>query len=231
VRFEPLGDRAVLVVLGDGISEATHRRVRTACERLAVAKIEGVIEWVPAYTSLAVHYDPARVSADSPFVYEHVVRQLEAALAGGGEGSSAPGRRIDIPVCYEGELAPDLEDVAALHGMPPAEVISIHSSAEYLVYMLGFMPGFAYMGGLDERVATPRRSSPRTAVPAGTVGIGGSQTGVYPLVSPGGWNLIGRTPVAMFRPDAADPVLLHAGDRVRFRPISRAEFDGLREDA
>ncbi len=134
-------------------------------------------------------------------------------------------RRVEIPVCYGGELGPDLDDVARTHGLAPEEVIRLHADADYLVYMIGFMPGFAYLGGLPERIATPRRKTPRTAVPAGTVGIGGRQTGVYPLVSPGGWNLIGRTPVKIFDIKRDEPTLLSTGDRVRFRPISRSEFD------
>jgi len=140
------------------------------------------------------------------------------------EALDAP-RVVEIPVCYGGDLGPDLDDVARMHELSPDEVVRLHSAAEYLVYMIGFMPGFAYLGGLPERIATPRRKTPRTAVPAGTVGIGGRQTGVYPLVSPGGWNLIGRTPVKIFDIARAEPTLLGTGDRVRFRPMTRAEFD------
>jgi inhibitor of KinA len=140
-------------------------------------------------------------------------------------------RLVEIPVCYGGELGPDLDDVARAHGLTPDEVVALHTEAEYLVYMIGFMPGFAYLGGLPAQIATPRRKTPRTAVPAGTVGIGGQQTGVYPLVSPGGWNLIGRTPVKIFDITRAEPTLLLTGDRVRFRAILRAEFDEATEGA
>ena len=131
-----------------------------------------------------------------------------------------PPRIVEIPVCYGGDLGPDLDDVAARHETTPDEVVRIHSGADYLVYMVGFMPGFAYLGGLPDEIATPRRSSPRTAVPAGAVGIGGQQTGVYPLESPGGWNLIGRTPLRIFDLSRETPSLLATGDRVRFCPIS-----------
>lgn len=131
----------------------------------------------------------------------------------------------EIPVCYGGELGPDLPEVAAAHGLSEEEVVEIHASADYLVYMLGFAPGFAYLGGLPKRIATPRRRTPRLSIPAGTVGIAGDQTGVYPIATPGGWQLIGRTPDPLFLPDAMPPALLRAGDIVRFRPISRAEFD------
>jgi inhibitor of KinA len=140
-----------------------------------------------------------------------------------------PPRTVEIPVCYGGDLGPDIDDVARQHGMSAQDVIDIHASGDYLVYMVGFMPGFAYLGGLSSRIATPRRQTPRTAVPAGSVGIGGEQTGVYPLVSPGGWNLIGRTPLRIFDIDRTDAALLATGDRVRFRPISNGEFKAWAE--
>jgi inhibitor of KinA len=181
---------------------------------------------VPAFVSIVVHYDPlvaAREENGRP--YERVVNFLRERLTGlAVEALDAP-RLVEIPVCYGGDLGPDLDDVARMHELSPDEVVRLHSAAEYLVYMIGFMPGFAYLGGLPERIATPRRKTPRTAVPAGTVGIGGRQTGVYPLVSPGGWNLIGRTPVKIFDIARSEPTLLGTGDRVRFRPMTRAEFD------
>jgi inhibitor of KinA len=167
------------------------------------------------------------VGTDNP--YERIVEELKEILTVVRAESLPAPRVVEIPVCYGGELGPDLEDVAAKHGISPDEVVSIHSSGDYLVYMVGFMPGFAYLGGLSERIATPRRSSPRTAVPAGAVGIGGQQTGVYPMVSPGGWNLIGRSPRKIFDIARDEPSLLAAGDRVRFRPISRADFDAWHE--
>ena len=136
-----------------------------------------------------------------------------------------PPRLVEIPVCYGGELGPDLDDVARQHQITAQDVIDLHSGAVYLVYMVGFMPGFAYMGGLPAQLATPRRATPRTAVPAGTVGIGGSQTGVYPLESPGGWNLIGRTPVKVFEIAREPATLLTTGDRARFVPISARDFE------
>jgi inhibitor of KinA len=149
---------------------------------------------------------------------------LEAACADLAHAHLPPPRIVEIPVCYGGAFGPDLDDVAERHGLGSDDVVAIHTSGEYLVYMVGFMPGFAYLGGLDERIATPRRRSPRTAVPAGTVGIGGQQTGVYPLVSPGGWNLIGRTPLRIFDPARDEPTLLATGDRVRFRAIPLDEY-------
>lgn len=230
-RFAPLGDSAIMVTLGDAIDEATHRVVRAATARIDASEIVGVVDQVPAFTSIAVHYDPAIVAgrARAAEPYEFVRAQLEALLAELSVEELPAPRTVEIPVCYGGELGPDLDEVARLHELTADDVISIHTSGNYLVYMIGFMPGFAYLGGLSARIATPRRNTPRTAVPAGTVGIGGSQTGVYPLVSPGGWNLIGRTPRAIFDVRRSEPTLLSTGDRVRFRAITLDEFNAWRE--
>jgi inhibitor of KinA len=231
MHLGPLGDHAILVTLGDTIDEATHRRVRAAVSALDAARLPGVIDLVPAFASVAVHYDPARVGAPAAdgTPYDTLARRVEELLGDLAHEALPPARLVEIPVCYGGELGPDLDDVAQRHAMAADEVIRVHTGPTYLVYMVGFMPGFAYLGGLSDRIATPRRSSPRAAVPAGTVGIGGSQTGVYPLVSPGGWNLIGRTPRRIFDIAREDPALLGTGDRVRFRAITREEFDDWRE--
>ena len=220
-----------MVTLGDSIDEATHRLVRAATARIDRHTLRGIVDQVPAFTSIAVHYDPAVVAEQSGTAgpYDFVRDALDRLLADvAAEDLPAP-RTVEIPVCYGGDLGPDLDEVARSHDLTPDDVISIHTSGNYLVYMIGFMPGFAYLGGLPERIATPRRKTPRTAVPAGTVGIGGSQTGVYPLVSPGGWNLIGRTPRAIFDIRRDEPTLLSTGDRVRFRALTLAEFEAWRE--
>ena len=227
--FSPLGDHAVTVTVGDSIDETTHRRVRAISAALDAREIAGIVDQVPAFASLVVHYEPERVggdAAESP--YQRLVDMLTQVLAHVGDETLPAPRTTEIPVCYGGDLGPDLEDVARQHAMTPRDVIDIHTAGDYLVYMVGFMPGFAYLGGLDERLVTPRRTSPRTAVPAGTVGIGGQQTGVYPLVSPGGWNLIGQTPLRIFDVNRDEPALLATGDRVRFRAISVAEFTAWR---
>lgn len=238
MHFSPLGDQAVTITVGNSIDEATHRRVRAVVARLDEARAlsDVVIDVVPAFVSVAVHYDPSRVRTDGaprdvPYEapYEAFVATLAELLANVESEALPPARTIEIPVCYGGDLGPDLGDVAARHGLTEDEVVRIHTEGQYLVYMVGFMPGFAYLGGLSERIATPRRSSPRKAVPAGAVGIGGQQTGVYPMVSPGGWNLIGRTPRAIFDITRAEPSLLATGDRVRFRPMSRDAFDRWHE--
>jgi inhibitor of KinA len=223
--FSALGDRAVLITLGESIDEATHRRVRAVTARIDAALPRGFVDRVPAFASVVVHYEPLLVATDagqSPHdTFVAVLRELLAHLR---DDALPTPRTVDIPVCYGGELGPDLEDLARQHGIEPQEAVDIHVAGDYLVYMVGFMPGFAYLGGLSSTIATPRRPTPRTAVPAGSVGIGGEQTGVYPLVSPGGWNLIGRTPVRVFDIDRTEPALLVTGDHVRFHPISIDEF-------
>ena len=225
MRFSPLGDRAVLITLGDSIDEATHRRVRAVTARIDAAPPLGFVDRVPAFASVAVHYEPMLLDGgDDRSPHEIFVTTLQHLLADVRDDALPPPRTIDIPVCYGGELGPDLDDVARQHEIDAREVIDIHAAGDYLVYMVGFMPGFAYLGGLSSRIATPRRQTPRTAVPAGSVGIGGEQTGVYPLTSPGGWNLIGRTPLRIFDIARDEPALLVTGDRVRFRPLSIDEF-------
>jgi len=225
LRYAPLGDHAIVITVGDAIDEATHRLVRAVSARLDETHIPGLVDQVPAFASVVAHYDPAAVAGDAHRVpYDRMVEALETAFAGLEHQRPQPARLVEIPVCYGGELGPDLTEVAERTGLAPNEVVAIHTAGDYLVYMVGFMPGFAYLGGLDARIATPRRQSPRTAVPAGTVGIGGQQTGVYPLVSPGGWNLIGRTPLRVFDMSRDEPALLAAGDRVRFRAITLEEF-------
>jgi inhibitor of KinA len=214
-----------MITVGDSIDEATHRHVRAIDATLEKARISGATDRVSAFASVAVHYDPMRVPGDpATLPYDRIVEALQQALAHIAETPIAAPRTVELPVCYGGELGPDLEEVARLHDLTQDQVIEIHAAGDYLVYMIGFMPGFAYLGGLDPQLATPRRGSPRMAVPAGTVGIGGDQTGVYPLVSPGGWNLIGRTPLKLFDIGRDEPTLLAAGERVRFRPISLNEF-------
>jgi inhibitor of KinA len=226
VRISPLGDTALLVHLGSTIDEATHRRVRAVHARLASRRIPGLIELVPAYASVAVHYDPERVAAAAPSSespYHHLVALLSAALEDLREDEMTTPRTVEIPVCYGGVHGPDLEEVAHQHRLSPLDVVELHARGTYVVYMLGFAPGFAYLGGLPPELATPRRADPRTAVPAGSVGIGGSQTGVYPLTLPGGWQLIGRTPLRLFDPARTPPSLLDVGDRVRFRALAPDE--------
>lgn len=218
MRIEPLGDCAALVRFGDRIDEALHRLVRAACARLEAQPVPGTVELVPAFTTVAVSYDPARVGTPSP--YGTVAAALAARLAELEADEAPAGRTVEVPVHYGGSAGPDLELVAARAGLAPEEVVRLHAAGDYLVHMIGFAPGFPYLGGLDPRLHCPRRDAPRTVVPAGSVGIGGSQTGIYPVESPGGWQLIGWTPLVLFDPTRDPPALLRAGDRVRFVPLA-----------
>jgi inhibitor of KinA len=228
MHISPLGDRAVVIQLGSSIDEATHQRVRAVCARLDERPITGMVEYVPAYASVVMHYDPTGLplehSAPHSTPYSRVLAALQTTLDSLLEETPPPNPIVEIPVCYGGEFGPDLDDVARLHGLSAGEVIQLHVDGDYLVYMIGFLPGFPYLGGLSERIATPRRSTPRSLVPPGSVGIGGRQTGVYPIPAPGGWHLIGRTPISLFLPDQNPPTLLRVGDRVRFHSISADEF-------
>ena len=222
-----LGDTALRIELGDTIDEPTHRRVQTALQAIEAARLPGVSEVTSAYTTVTLFYDPQRtVDAGAPA--DGIAVWLEArvreALARAPKADNAKTRTVEIPVCYGGDFGPDLGVVAAQAKISADDVIKRHSRAEYFVHLVGFAPGFAYLGGLPKELATPRRATPRTTVPAGSLGIGGAQTGIYPLVTPGGWNLIGRTPLRMFRPEQNPPTLLSAGDRVKFRAITREEF-------
>ena len=221
-QFFPAGDLALVVELGDAISPEINRRVRSLTDALEEGSIPGVFDFLPTYRSVLVYYDPLK--ATSGEVRDSIERLLESA-----EVTDTGARHIvHIPTLYGGDMGPDIAFVAQHNGIDEREVVHIHSGADYLVYMMGFSPGFAYLGGLDERLATPRLQSPRTEIPAGAVGIAETQTGVYPMASPGGWQLIGRTPLKLFDPARERPVLLSAGDYVRFVPInSRQEYDDI----
>lgn len=221
-------DRTLRVALGDAISPESHARVRAVYEALRGAQIAGLIDVTPAYTTIQLMFDAAALGSPGAPDPEPVVRGVVERSLAAGIGSQAHGHLAEIPVCYEGEdFAPDLAAVASLHGLTTRDVVERHSGAEYSVQFLGFSPGFAYLAGLPAELATPRLDSPRARVPAGSVGIAGSQTGVYPQSTPGGWRLVGRTPIALFDPQRLPPSLLVIGERVRFRPISREQFDEL----
>ncbi|WP_047150712.1 5-oxoprolinase subunit PxpB [Aneurinibacillus tyrosinisolvens] len=226
MNLYPLGDSAVVIELGKEINEQIHHKVRVLSAYLDEHPFPGMVEYVPAFTTVTVFYDPVQFGS-SP--YRHVCTVIKNFAAGLSRIPEEEPRIVEIPVCYGGEFGPDLEFVADHNGLTPEEVISIHSSGDYLVYMVGFAPGFPYLGGMPGKIATPRRSSPRLSIPAGTVGIGGTQTGVYPIETPGGWQLIGRTPLPLFRSNENPPALLQAGDRIRFRPISRQEYAEQKE--
>lgn len=217
-RISPCGDSALMLELGDCVSETVHRRVKGMEQAIRRAALPGVLELVPTYTMVCVHYDPCVLSYAALEAQLRRISPLEM-------DASHTGRLVMIPVCYGGEYGPDLETVAKHSGLTPEEVIARHTAPEYLVYMLGFLPGFAYLGGLDEAIACPRLETPRTRIPAGSVGIAGMQTGIYPLASPGGWQLIGRTPESLFSlAEGQESFLLHSGDRVKFQAILPEQF-------
>ena len=221
MKFLNCGETALTVQFSDEISEEINRRIRFVSSAVSSGKIKGVKECVPTFVSLTVYYDPFLISLKK---LKSKIEEINSRYVG-EEGEKK--RVFIIPVCYEGEFAPDLKDVAEHAGMSEDEVIRIHTGTDYLIYMLGFLPGFPYLGGLDERIHTPRLSSPRTRIPAGAVGIGGEQTGIYPLASPGGWRLIGQTPIKPYDPERAEPILYKAGDYIRFKPVSRKEYDEI----
>lgn len=216
--ISPLGDCGLLVELGSGIDPAVNRRVQRLHRLILREKLWGVVESVPAYASLLVVYDPLRAAPEA------LKRQLWGlcALEDDGIVEAAP-KVLEIPVVYGGEGGPDLDGVAAFHGLSPEEVVRLHSATVYRVYMIGFTPGFPYMGELPGALDTPRRETPRTRIPKGSVAIAQRQTGIYPVVSPGGWQVIGHTPVELFDPRATCPSLLTMGDEVRFKPVSARE--------
>jgi len=228
----PLGDSAITIELGNCINEQFNIKTIAIQDWLQARPFPGRLDVIAAYSSVTVFYDPAGAFlagvGGSKGVYawlEGLLRQAwEEALP--GSATVDPKRHLEIPVCYEGEYAPDLEAVATQKGLSPDEVIRLHTREAYRVYMVGFLPGFPYLGRLDDRLGIARKPQPR-AVPAGGVGIAGMQTGIYPLNSPGGWWIIGRTPVRLFDAGANPPVLLRAGDQVRFRSIPAAEFRHL----
>lgn len=214
--LEALGDRALLVRFGDRIDPRLNDEVHALAARLREAALPGVVDLVPAYASLALHYEAASWADGPGSPFEALCAALAPLLEGGGCAPAAVARQVTIPVRYGGEFGEDLAEVAALTGMDPQEVIARHAAGRYRVHMLGFTPGFAYLGGLDPALAVPRRATPRLRVPAGSVGLAGIQTGIYPCESPGGWRLIGRTSRTLFDPSAAEPCLLQPGDEVRF---------------
>jgi inhibitor of KinA len=239
MEIVPLGDSALIVRVRERFEDApdqTLNEVLRTFRRLQDAAIPGVIELAPAYTTVAVFFDPIVVANAAPKVDQALdwlmerVREVVAADANRGRrvrSTRRDARSIEIPVCYDPEFALDLDHVASQAKLTPKKVVDLHSGPEYRVSCIGFVPGFPFLAGLPKELATPRRPTPRKEIPAGSVGIGGAQTGIYPLRSPGGWNLIGRTPLHLFDPEKTPPAFLRAGDRVRFRAITREEFEAL----
>lgn len=218
IRILTAGDSALLIEFGKEINPETNRKITAIVQLMREQHIEGIVDVLPAFCSLLINYDPRVLS------YEELKERMENLLKMETKTETTRKRIFEIPVCYGGEYGPDIDNIAEHAGLSVNEVIKIHSSKDYLIYMLGFLPGFTYLGGLDERIHTPRLASPRLTIRAGSVGIGGSQTGIYPLDSPGGWQLMGLTPVRTYDPERQTPILVEAGDYIRFIPIDEEEF-------
>lgn len=220
----PLGDDALTIDFGAIISSAVNDKVHRLADYINHHKFAGFVETVPAYASLTIFYNISKVRKafeNGKTSFENVKDLVEKAINQTADNTKSEPRTVEIPVCYDAEFAPDIEFVAALNNLSASEVITLHIKTTYRVFMIGFLPGFPYLGEVDERIAAPRKSEPRLRVAKGSVGIAGRQTGIYPLESPGGWQIIGRTPLELFNPQADAPTLLQSGDLVRFKAIDK----------
>lgn len=222
IRVTAEGDSSLLVEFEQKISPEVNRRIAAVVKLIRQQQIEGIVDMIPTYCSLLISYNPLVIS------YREIHERISSIARMDTKVESVRKRIFEIPVLYGGEGGPDLPAIASHAGLSEEEVIAIHSGRDYLIYMLGFLPGFTYLGGLDERIHTPRLPNPRVRIPAGSVGIGGSQTGIYPVDSPGGWQLMGITPVRTYDPGREKPILVEAGDYIRFRPVSAPEYEEIR---
>jgi len=222
--FRIAGDHGLLVEYGDEIDFEVNTKVRTMAIIMKQHTPKGVIETIPTYRSLLLVYDPSITNLAK---LQKELEKLEKRLE---EIQIPPPDTVEIPVCYGGEFGPDIEFVAETHNLSVKEVIKLHSEPEYLIYMVGFSPGFPFLGGLSEKLHTPRLETPRTFVPKGSVGIANNQTGIYPVSSPGGWQLIGRSPIKLFAPERPNPFLYQAGDHIKFKPITLEEYSRLAKE-
>lgn len=217
-KILPLGEDCALVSLGNVISEEVNRRAVAISASIAASPFDGFIECAPAYSSVAVYFEPRKIKGTEATPFENVKRRLSKVVNGAGPVPETGSRAHEIPVIFGGDDGPDLEEVADRAGIDEGELIRIFLERSYRVYMIGFLPGFPYLGTVDDRIAVSRRDTPRTRVPAGSVGIAGRQTGIYPFDSPGGWQIIGRTPLTIFDTGSDRPAMFRAGDSVRFVP-------------
>ena len=222
VRFLFSGDSALVIEFGNEISVDINKKIRKMMDDIKKENIDGIVELVPTYCSLLINYDVLKID------YSTLVEKLKTFLNNNLE--TAEGEEVtlvEIPTLYNDEFGPDLSYVAEYNKLSKEEVIKIHTGTDYLVYMLGFMPGFTYLGGMSEKIATPRLESPRLQIYPGSVGIAGKQTGMYPSMSPGGWRIIGRTPLKLYNPDSDTPVYISSGDYVRYVSISEEEYNDI----
>jgi KipI family sensor histidine kinase inhibitor len=220
-KYFPLGDSSFIVKVGNDITPETNRKIRDFVSAIDNANIKGIIELIPAYNEIQVCYNPKEIS------YTELLEKLRDLENKTTKSKKVKTKLIYVPVCYEKEFAIDISVVAKTNNITVQEVIKIHTDSEYLVYMLGFTPGFCYLGGMNKKIATPRKENPRNKIEAGAVGIAGNQTGIYPIDSPGGWQIIGKTPLKLFDPKRKPEFLVEAGNYLKFYSISRTEFDKI----
>lgn len=224
IKFLTAGDSAIVMEFGNTIEKEINAKISAVVENLKEKKIDGILDILPTYRSILINYDPVKIS------YGEMVEILKGLGKSNKDNKSDKVRLIEIPTLYGKEYGPDIEFVAENANLSVDDVIKIHAGKDYLVYMMGFMPGFTYLGGLDERIATPRLKSPRLKIEPGSVGIAANQTGMYPLESPGGWQLIGRTPLKLYDDTKEPPVFIQAGDYIRYIPITKEEYDKIEEE-
>jgi inhibitor of KinA len=221
LQYIPSGDSAFTIKAGNEISEEINRTIRKLLVRIEQENIDGIVDFIPSYNELMVGYDPSIIG------YQKLLAKIQSFESNIDSIELPVPSIIHIPVFYGGDFGPDLREVANHNGISEDEVILIHTSSNYLVYMLGFTPGFCYLGGMNQRIATPRKQTPRLKTPAGAVGIADKQTGIYPIESPGGWQLIGQTPLKLFNPTENPEFLISVGDYVKFKPINKTEYDAI----
>lgn len=224
IKYLKAGDKALVMEFGDSIAKDINAKISLALEKLKEINADGIVDILPTYRSILINYEPSKIKYKELLDLLKSIK-LDGALDGGGRV-----KLIEVPTLYGGEYGPDLSFVAKHANLSEEEVIKIHSGTDYLVYMMGFLPGFTYLGGLDERIATPRLKSPRLKIEAGSVGIASNQTGMYPVQSPGGWQLIGRTPLKLYDESKNPPVFIEAGNYIRYVPITEEEYKKIEEE-
>lgn len=223
IEIKPLGDSAVLISFGEKISERIHKEIQLFIMGLNHKRVKGIIEWVPSYAAIAIYYRPEEIS------YTALVEEATTIYANSRKSEHYQPLVYEIPVYYGGQTGPDLSYIAEYHGISEKEVIELHSHKEYLIYMLGFIPGFPYLGGLPSKLSVPRLEHPRRSVLPGSVGIGGNQTGIYPSEVPSGWRILGITPVTLFAIEHSPPALFTAGDYIKFIPVDIDEYHAIKK--
>ena len=218
IKYLSAGDKAVVMEFGNEISKDINAKIRNVVKSVEEANIDGIVELLPTYRSLMIMYDPLKIE------YSELILTLDSMSSKQVDNEEEKIKIVEFPTVYGGEYGPDINFVAEHNNITVDEVIKIHTGTDYLVYMMGFTPGFTYLGGMSDKIVTPRLASPRTKIPAGSVGIAGAQTGMYPSETPGGWQLIGRTPLKLYDSDKEPPVMLSAGDYVRYVSVSEEEY-------